>query len=271
MYDSLMRRGKLREAREAADKTQEQVAHAIGVDRTTVGKWERGESTPTPGQRGPYAAAINVTLSELHSFLSSLPEEDEGLPTPLKISLAVEQAATSTRSHIGWVVHGLLQTPDYAAAIARAVGTTATPEDYVRRNVEQRAHRQQRVRSGQVDLHVVQTEASLRSQIGDPGVMATQLRHLAEMAAMATVTVQVVPFARGQYEAQRVGTFSLHTMPWSATPTVDLSAYGGVRLIDAADEAAYFQDAFDHACRVAMSPRASIKFIDQLRTDWEAA
>lgn len=263
-----VRRAQLAEARKAAGKSQEQVAEALGVHRTQISQWERGDATPHPRQRGIYAEALSISLSELHAMLSSLPVDDEQAPMELKLALAVEQAATEIRSHTLSVVNGLLQTPDYAAAIARAVGTTPTSEDYVARNVEQRRHRQRRVHDGHVELHVIQPEASLRSQLGAPEVMASQMRHLADMAKMDTVTVQVVPFGVGQYEAQRVGTFAIQALPIGGA-MVDLDGYGGIKMIDDVDEVAYFTDAFDHACRVALSPQASVEFIRQLQQEWE--
>jgi transcriptional regulator with XRE-family HTH domain len=157
-----MRRAKLAEARKGLGKSQEDVAEELEVHRTQVSQWERGEATPHPKLRAAYADSLGVTLSELHAMLSRLPADETDMPMPLKITLAVEQAATEIYSHIANVVHGLLQTPAYAAAIARAVGTTPTSEDYVQRNIEQRAHRQQRVLNGDVSLHVLQPEAALR-------------------------------------------------------------------------------------------------------------
>lgn len=264
-----MRRQRLVEARKAQGKNQEQVAHDIGVDRTTLSKWERGESTPYPQQRPAYAEALGVTLTELAAMLSSLPDGDDDPPTPLKIALAIEQAATEVRSHVLSVVNGLLQTPDYAAAIAQAVGTTPTPENYVKRNITQRAYRQRRVLDGHVDVAVVQPEAALRSRMGDAEIMAAQCRHLVELAALPTVTIQVVPFDVGQYEAQRIGTFGLNLLPFAMSPIVDLHGYGGVRLIDDPDEVAYFQDAFEHASRVALTPKASVRFLEQITREWE--
>lgn len=265
-----MRRDRLVTARQAIGKTQEQVAEAVGVDRTTIGAWERGESTPRPNQRPAYAEALGVTLTEIAAMLSSLPAGDDDPPTPLKIALAVEQAATEIRSHVLSVVNGLLQTPGYAAAIARAVGTTATPDDYVKRNIDQRAYRQRRLLDGHVDVTVVQPEAALRSRMGGAETMAGQCRHLVELAALPTVTIQVVPFDVGQYEAQRIGTFGLNLLPFATSPIVDLHGYGGVRLIDDPDEVAYFHDAFEHASRVAMTPKASTRFLEQITREWEA-
>lgn len=266
----MRRKTPLQEARDAVNKKQEQVAEEVGVDRTTIGRWERGESYPEIGdEREKYARAIGLTISELQALLSNMPRNGDESPTALKVALAIEQAATEIRAHELCVVYGLLQTPDYAGAIARSVGTAPTSDEYVERNIDQRRHRQKRVLEGHVELTVMQPEAALRSRLGDGQVMAEQLRHLVEMAQRPNITIQVVPFSAGQYEAQRIGIFSLNTLPWAAVPTVDLDAYGGIRLIDNAEEVRYFQAAFDQARRVALAPKTSIEFMEQLAEEWE--
>ncbi|WP_020663229.1 helix-turn-helix transcriptional regulator [Amycolatopsis benzoatilytica] len=49
--------------------TQEALAEALGVDRTTIGRWERGEQQPQPWQRPDLALKLGVTLEELDGLL----------------------------------------------------------------------------------------------------------------------------------------------------------------------------------------------------------
>jgi len=49
--------------------TQEGLAEALGVDRTTIGRWERGEQQPQPWQRPDLALKLGVTLEELDGLL----------------------------------------------------------------------------------------------------------------------------------------------------------------------------------------------------------
>ncbi len=55
--------------RVVAGFTQEALAEALGVDRTTVGRWERGEQLPQPWQRPDLARQLRVTLEELDDLL----------------------------------------------------------------------------------------------------------------------------------------------------------------------------------------------------------
>ncbi|MFJ8815197.1 helix-turn-helix transcriptional regulator [Amycolatopsis thermoflava] len=56
--------------------TQEAFAAAVGVEFTTVGRWERGELTPQPWRRPRIAKALGVTLEELGVLLSAAPRRN---------------------------------------------------------------------------------------------------------------------------------------------------------------------------------------------------
>lgn len=57
--------------RRARGLTQEALADALRVDRTTVARWEAGETEPQPWLRRGLAAALDVTTDQLASFLSA--------------------------------------------------------------------------------------------------------------------------------------------------------------------------------------------------------
>ncbi|MET9119930.1 helix-turn-helix transcriptional regulator [Streptomyces sp. NPDC004528] len=60
----------LAERRKALGYSQEKFAHALGVDRTTVGRWERRETQPAPEQRPGIARVLGMGLSELDALLT---------------------------------------------------------------------------------------------------------------------------------------------------------------------------------------------------------
>ncbi|MYY06509.1 MULTISPECIES: helix-turn-helix transcriptional regulator [unclassified Streptomyces] len=59
----------LAERRRTLGYSQEKLAELVGVDRTTVGRWERGTIQPQPAQRRRLALALEVSLHELDGFL----------------------------------------------------------------------------------------------------------------------------------------------------------------------------------------------------------
>ncbi|MEW2114864.1 helix-turn-helix transcriptional regulator [Streptomyces sp. NPDC005474] len=60
----------LAERRRALGYSQEKLAQLLGVDRTTVGRWESGRVAPQPPQRRGLAAVLEVGLHELDMLLT---------------------------------------------------------------------------------------------------------------------------------------------------------------------------------------------------------
>ncbi|MRH86192.1 helix-turn-helix domain-containing protein [Nocardia sp. SYP-A9097] len=262
-----MRREMLVSARRAAGKTQEQVARLVGVDRTTLGKWERDETTPHPYQRLRYAEALGITLDELDAMLSSIPRETNEMPEWLTTYLGMEQSATRLRAYEPRAVYGLLQTPAYVEHLARGLCLSGVSDSYIREMVAQRLYRQKRIRDGSLMLDVVQPESVLHLRVGSPAVMTEQLRAILELAALPNVALHITTFAAGPYAARRFGGFVAMDHPWG-TPRVHIEGYGGGRFISDADEVAYFSETFDDACRIALSPRQSRDYIEKLANTW---
>jgi transcriptional regulator with XRE-family HTH domain len=63
------RRRRLAERRKACGLNQESLAEAVGVDRSTVQRWESGRSGPHPWQRPRIAKALGVTVDVLAELL----------------------------------------------------------------------------------------------------------------------------------------------------------------------------------------------------------
>jgi tetratricopeptide (TPR) repeat protein/transcriptional regulator with XRE-family HTH domain len=65
------RRGPLARRRKAVGLTQEQLAERLGVERTTVVRWERGETQPRPGLRPRLARALGVSADRIEELLAA--------------------------------------------------------------------------------------------------------------------------------------------------------------------------------------------------------
>ncbi|HWC84883.1 MAG TPA: helix-turn-helix transcriptional regulator [Pseudonocardiaceae bacterium] len=115
--------------------------------------------------------------------------------------LELEAEAAVLRTFKGDLIPGLLQTADYAAALARAA-LPAANEEIVRRRAEVRMTRQALLR-GEHPLRVeaVLGEAALRMSVGGAKTMQAQLTRLVDLAREPNVAVRVIPFAVGAYPA----------------------------------------------------------------------
>lgn len=73
----------LAERRRAQGYSQEGLAHALGVDRRTVGRWDTGKTTPQPQLRPRLAELLNLDLDELDALVGppqAARSESAGLP-----------------------------------------------------------------------------------------------------------------------------------------------------------------------------------------------
>ncbi|MFG2650976.1 multiprotein-bridging factor 1 family protein [Streptomyces sp. NPDC048436] len=74
----------LKDRRKALGYSQEKMAAGLGVDRTTVGRWDRGETEPHPEYRPKLAELLHVDLVTLDALIkesSAPPEGHAGAPS----------------------------------------------------------------------------------------------------------------------------------------------------------------------------------------------
>jgi hypothetical protein len=91
------------------------------------------------------------------------------------------------------IIHGLLQTEDYARAVLET--SPGANAEMIQSRLTARMERQQRVllRADPPEGWFIVDEHSLYRLAGSSQVMSVQLRHLADVARLPNVTVQVLP------------------------------------------------------------------------------
>lgn len=182
--------------------------------------------------------------------------------------LAAEDNASQILTYSPCLVPGLLQSEDYAFALA-------TADEQVPSGLEahvaqaSRARQEAVLASGRANISIVIGEAALRQQIGDAGLMRGQLERIIELIADSSwATVQVVPFAAGPYGI--VSCCSLSVLRFPALPTLGMvyitGPNGGICLEQPQDVGAYVQ-AFQHAQASALSSEASLEFIQRVAAE----
>ncbi|MGH3710849.1 MAG: helix-turn-helix domain-containing protein [Pseudonocardiaceae bacterium] len=70
----------LAQRRKAVGLTQEALAHQLGVERSTVVRWEAGDTEPLPSIRPDVARALRVSLDQLAELLSESENAEVLLP-----------------------------------------------------------------------------------------------------------------------------------------------------------------------------------------------
>jgi DNA-binding XRE family transcriptional regulator len=76
------KRHRLVSTRKAAGFSQERLAEAVGVERSTVMRWERGETCPQPWARPKLAHALGISDQALSELLSEPSEPASMAPRP---------------------------------------------------------------------------------------------------------------------------------------------------------------------------------------------
>ncbi|WP_460960966.1 helix-turn-helix domain-containing protein [Parasphingorhabdus pacifica] len=133
-----------------------------------------------------------------------------------------EYGAESIRTYDGGLIHGLLQTEEYARAIIQAGSPNVRLAEASRR-VESRVMRQERLTGDDpLRLSVVMSEAAIRQEVGGPGVLAAQLDHVLDVAQRQAknLDVRVIPFSAMGHHAMGGSTFHVVTFPDEVEPAL---------------------------------------------------
>jgi transcriptional regulator with XRE-family HTH domain len=188
---------RLRMLRDERGWTQEELGERMGYSGTHISAIETGRRSPTThfahsadkafgtGDRFErQGAAVRNT-----ALLEGFPEY-----------VQQEQRATEIRLFELGIIQGLLQTPEYAAAITfGAVRRGAITEQQAEERLSLLAQRQASLERIPTPLvYVVLDESCIRRQVSNPEVMAAQLDRLVAFAELPTTVLQVAPYDLGE-------------------------------------------------------------------------
>ncbi len=172
--------------------------------------------------------------------------------------IGLESEASEIRTYQPELIHGLLQTEEYARAVIRSYWPGKTAEE-VDRRVEIRMTRQRVLdRDDPPRVRVVLNEGAVRRVVGGRDVMREQLRKLAAERARSNVMVQILPFSAGEHPAMASGPFVLLDFPEAADPgVVTIENLTSSLSLDTPDDLRRYAEAFDFLQAAALGPRES--------------
>ncbi|MDX2679637.1 helix-turn-helix domain-containing protein [Streptomyces sp. NY05-11A] len=183
----------LKQQREAARLTQQQLADMTVMTRSHIAHIEAGRRIPSKEDARRLDRALN-TGNVLSSFL---PAEDAAVADYFEAARLLEQQAVMIREFALSFVPGILQTKRYA----RAVLNTSFPpvsEEECDRLVVTRLERA-KILDDPVRpvVWALLDEAVLRRIVGGREVMAEQIMHMVRLAERGRVRLYVLPFELG--------------------------------------------------------------------------
>ncbi|HEV8651715.1 MAG TPA: helix-turn-helix transcriptional regulator [Actinomycetes bacterium] len=258
----------LRQLREAADLTIDQVAKALECSDSKVSRIETGRVGATPRDVRDMLALYQVSDEQRDALIQIAREarqkgwwHEYGDVPIVPAYIGLEVAAASVRLFEPLVVPGILQTVEYARAVIHSVFPKLPPEEIEHRAELRMARQSLLTQDDPLALWVVLDEAVLHRLIGEHAVAREQLHRLIEAAELPNVTLQMLPFAAGVH-AGSDGAFNIIGFDEPADPDLVFLEHAAVALyLETAEEVDRFRLLFDRLCDTALDPAASTDFI----------
>jgi transcriptional regulator with XRE-family HTH domain len=268
----------LRALREAAGLNSQQAAEELGCSQSKISRVETGKSPVSVRDVRDLLALYGLTDEQQREQLLSLARDSRQrgwwaefgswLPSGFDTYAGMEAAAASVRAYQAQLVHGLLQTEDYAKAVLRALRLEDTRES-IDKLVEFRMARQAQLTrpSSPLRLWMILEEEVLKRPVGGAAVMQAQLQHLLEVSEEPTVTVQVLPTARGAHVGLD-GSFSIFEFPDPGdTDVAYVANLAGNIFIERVEDVRRSVLRFDHLRAAALDIGESADMITHIARD----
>jgi transcriptional regulator with XRE-family HTH domain len=267
--------GALRRYRENVGYALEDAARVLECDRSKISRIETGQRGIRPKELRELLTEYGVPASEqlaLVSIASRGGQHSWWRPYADTMSDAcldyviMESAASEIMTYEAQLIPDLLQTDEYAVAVAAAAEPGYVTDQQREDAVAATAVRRQAVLSGSRRLSVVLGEGALHQAVGGADVLARQISYLARLSEDApAVTLQVLPFSAGAHVGTGSGSLAILRFPDAPSlGVVYLEALsGGVYLESPSDVARYIR-AFALLRAAALSPGDSVRLLQRL-------
>ncbi|MEV8395127.1 MULTISPECIES: helix-turn-helix transcriptional regulator [unclassified Streptomyces] len=180
---------------------------------------------------------------------------------------ALEDIATEMRTWQITFVPGLLQTPDYARALA--VGNGSWDDlDEIEPFVEARMARQACLEGDRpLQLCVALHEGALRQLVGDRDVMRSQLARMLEAAELQHVRLRIVPFSAGAHPGMTSAFTVVSFGEPGALDVVQSDTISTKIWVENDRETARHLAIFDRIAGLGLDERDSISLIGSIRKE----
>jgi transcriptional regulator with XRE-family HTH domain len=272
--------------REQAGLTIEEVAKSLECSVSKISRLETGKGIPYRRDVRDLLDLFHITDQATRDRLMRWVREGQRQgwwddfsdvvdpASPLLYSLryiALEQDASEVRCYESLLVHGLLQTEDYARAVLSAVSVagrwggerrSADPE-VIDRLVELRMRRQERLYATEdpLRLHVLLDESVLHRLVGGAQVMRGQLERLLADAQRPNITIQVLPTKVGAHPSV-AGSFVVLIYPGSDdNDLVCIESHLGELYLEKDHDVRIYRQIFDVLAGMCLTPEQSAKLI----------
>jgi len=270
----------LRGLREKSRLTRKQAIVGLKISEATLTRIEAGSlSFRNVGDLRKllekYEVTDEATIAALIERNREVPNQDwltqyRGvMPPGMPNFVGLETEARQIRAFEPNVVHGLLQTENYARALFEMTRPIEdTTMDFVSRNVELRKERKDVLTRDPepLNLWVIIGEPALRYVLGGTDVMLGQYAEITRLSALPNVTIQVLPTASRGYRSR--SDFSILDLGEKLPRIVQVdTAWGAVSMSDKTREVDRFKRGFDAMMASALPPEDTPEFMHRLERE----
>ncbi|MGH3998766.1 MAG: helix-turn-helix domain-containing protein [Pseudonocardiaceae bacterium] len=263
----------LRQVMERAGLTGQQAARLLGCSPSWVSRLLSGKRGGSEVDVAAFLGVCRVKSPERDRLLALCQEQHTPgwfqqhgtrLPKQLVTLIDHENKAVAISDFQATLVHGLLQTRDYAhAVISHNVNMPANEVD--ERVAARLARRSLFSRERPPRFTFYLHEAVLRLPIGGPAVMSGQLHHLLRMSVRPYLTLRVVPTALGGH-AGLSGPFTLMEFA-EFRPVVYLDSETSSLFLERREEATAYQRILGALAHTALGEGQSRELIATVATE----
>jgi len=266
----------LRRLREAAEISRADAGYAIRGSESKISRMELGRVGLKERDVNDLLTMYGVTEDEVRAkFLDMVRRSNSPgwwhrysdlMPDWFQDYVGLEEAASRILTYETQFIPGLLQTEDYAMAIA-SHGRPELAGPAVKRRVALRMQRQKILqRPGAPRLWAVIDESVLHRPIGGRGVLLEQVEHLLSVTKEGSITLQVVPYQLSGYAAE--GAFTMLRFGEPDLPDiVYLEHLAGALYLDKLEELEVYSRVFDRLTVDAETPDRSRQLLSKIRAD----
>lgn len=255
----------LRRLRENQGLTLQDVADRLGWSRATVSRLETGQTRPRDvaelldlyGVSSPDRDALLTLSREARQmgWWTAYVDVFSGS------YVGLEDESSEIRNWDSQLVHGLLQTEDYARAVITA-GRFLPSKTDIDRRIHARRQRQALLdREDAPHLHVILDESAVRRPIGGESVIREQLLSLVTAADRPNVTIQLLPYSAGAH-AGLDGRFTILSFQDPADPDIAyVEGTMGDVYVESAEAITQHRTRFERIVDEALSPAESVRLL----------
>ena len=263
----------LRKLRTGKGLTVEQAAEQLMISMSKLSRMETGQGIATARDVRDLCVLYGVIDHAERDRMMKLAAEGrqrawwQSYDLGYETYVGLEADALSISAFQSSVIHGLLQTADYARAGHEGAMPLLGP-DQIEMQIEAKLTRQRILtKDDPPRLAIILDEAALHRMVGGPQVMAAQLAKILDVSSLPNVRVQVLPYAVGAHPAVE-SNFTIVGLPEPTPGVVFVEGLIGSTYLERDDDLTRYQAIFRKLESIALGSKGSLDLISKFLHDY---